>query len=92
MERVGAGHPGGQSPKSGPSVDARARAPVEVVTSQGGHPLTAHVAGVAATPIGGGYWEVAADGNVFAFGSAQDLGGEGGRVLAGPVVGLVPSP
>ena len=37
----------------------------------GGRPLNAPVVGIAATPDGGGYWEVASDGGIFAFGDAS---------------------
>ena len=36
-----------------------------------------------------GYWEVASDGGIFAFGTAQYYGSMGGKPLAAPVVGLV---
>jgi hypothetical protein len=39
--------------------------------SMGGKPLNAPVVGIAATPDGRGYWEVASDGGIFAFGDAQ---------------------
>ena len=39
------------------------------------HPIV----GMAATPDGGGYWEVASDGGVFAFGDAGYYGSEGGQ-------------
>ena len=35
-----------------------------------------------------GYWEVAADGSVFSFGSAQAFGAMGGMHLAKPIVGM----
>ena len=41
---------------------------------------------------GAGYWEVAADGGVFAFGNARFLGSMGGRPLGAPVVGLAVTP
>jgi hypothetical protein len=37
--------------------------------SMGGLPINAPVVGMAATPDGGGYWEVASDGGVFSFGA-----------------------
>ena len=37
--------------------------------SMGGQPLNAPIVGMAATPDGGGYWEVAADGGIFSFGA-----------------------
>jgi hypothetical protein len=43
---------------------------------------------MAATPDGGGYWLVAADGGVFTFGDAPFDGSMGGTVLAEPVVGI----
>jgi uncharacterized protein (TIGR02594 family) len=43
----------------------------------GNRPLSAPVAGLAATPTGSGYWEVASDGGIFAFGDAPYLGNVG---------------
>ena len=43
---------------------------------------------MAATPDGGGYWEVAADGGIFAFGDAPFFGSMGGQHLNSPVVGI----
>ena len=40
----------------------------------GGQRLNAPVVGIAATPNGRGYWEVAADGGIFAFGAAGFFG------------------
>lgn len=39
------------------------------------------------TADAGGYWEVASDGGVFAFGSAVFEGSMGGQVLNAPIVG-----
>jgi len=47
---------------------------------------------MAALPGGGGYWLVASDGGVFAFGQAQFFGSTGGIHLARPVVALIPGP
>jgi hypothetical protein len=47
---------------------------------------------MAAAPTGHGYWEVAADGGIFAFGSAQFYGSMGGQHLDAPVVGLAATP
>ena len=47
--------------------------------------------GLAATPSGAGYWLVAADGGVFAFGDARFAGSTGALRLAQPIVGLAPS-
>ncbi|HVX22442.1 MAG TPA: glycoside hydrolase family 3 N-terminal domain-containing protein [Acidimicrobiales bacterium] len=70
--------------------------------SMGGRPLEAPVVGIASTPGGqratstgtgsGGYWEVAADGGVFAFGDASFYGSMGGRPLSQPVVGMAVTP
>ena len=38
--------------------------------SMGGNPLNQPVVGIASTPDGKGYWEVASDGGIFAFGDA----------------------
>ena len=47
---------------------------------------------MAATPDGGGYWLVAADGGVFAFGDARFFGSTGGLPLASPIVGMAAGP
>jgi Cu/Zn superoxide dismutase len=56
----------------------------------------ARIACGAVAPVGGtlgaGYWLVAADGGVFAFGDAPYLGGLGGQRLVAPVVGMAASP
>ncbi len=52
------------------------------------HPIV----GMAATPDGGGYWEVASDGGIFAFGDGGYYGSEGGRPLNAPVVGMAATP
>jgi hypothetical protein len=43
---------------------------------------------MATAPDGQGYWEVASDGGVFSFGSADFQGSMGGQHLNEPVVGL----
>jgi hypothetical protein len=40
----------------------------------------------------GGYWEVASDGGIFAFGSAQFYGSMGGKPLNKPIVGIAATP
>ena len=45
------------------------------------YPSNAPVVGVAATPDGRGYWEVASDGGVFTFGDAGFYGSMGGKPL-----------
>ena len=44
------------------------------------------------TPDGKGYWEVASDGGVFAFGDAGFYGSMGGKSLNAPVVGITATP
>jgi hypothetical protein len=60
--------------------------------SMGGQRLNAPMVGLAATPDGGGYWEVAADGGVFTFGDARFYGSMGGHHLNAPIVGMAPTP
>jgi hypothetical protein len=43
---------------------------------------------MAATPTGGGYWEVASDGGIFSFGDAGFRGSMGGQPLNRPIVGI----
>jgi len=52
--------------------------------------LVAPIVGMAATPSGDGYWLVAADGGIFAFGSAPYEGSTGGLPLIAPVVAVNP--
>ena len=58
----------------------------------GGTALDAPVVGMAATPDGKGYWLVAADGGVFAFGDAGFYGSMGAKPLNQPVVGMAATP
>jgi hypothetical protein len=60
--------------------------------SMGGQHLNQPVVGMAATPDGGGYWEVASDGGIFAFGDAAFYGSMGGSPLAYPISGLATTP
>jgi hypothetical protein len=41
---------------------------------------------------GNGYWEVASDGGIFAFGDAQFYGSMGGKPLNAPIVGIAATP
>jgi len=50
--------------------------------------LDAPAVGIASTPDGQGYWLVASDGGVFAFGDAMFYGSMGGKRLSEPVVGI----
>jgi hypothetical protein len=54
--------------------------------------LTAPVVGIAAFPNGLGYWVVATDGGVFAYGDATFEGSAGGIHLNAPVVGMAATP
>ena len=56
--------------------------------SMGGRPSNEPVVGMAATSDGNGYWLVASDGGIFAFGDAKFHGSMGGRPLNEPVVGM----
>jgi hypothetical protein len=47
---------------------------------------------MAATPSGNGYWLVASDGGIFAFGDAAFLGSTGGMSLNHPIVGMAATP
>jgi len=58
----------------------------------GGAVLDAPAVGLASTPDGQGYWLVAADGGVFAFGTAGFHGSMGGQHLAAPIVGIASTP
>ena len=60
--------------------------------SMAGKPLAAPVVGAAYTPRHDGYWMVATDGGIFAFGSAPFEGSMGGRPLNRPIVGIAATP
>jgi poly-gamma-glutamate synthesis protein (capsule biosynthesis protein) len=47
---------------------------------------------MASTPDGGGYWLVASDGGIFAFGNATFHGSTGNITLNRPIVGMAPTP
>jgi hypothetical protein len=51
-----------------------------------------HFVGMATTPTGSGYWEVASDGGVFSYGGADFYGSMGGRHLNAPIVGMAAAP
>ncbi len=54
--------------------------------------LRAAVVGMAATPDGGGYWLVGADGGVFSFGDANFYGSATNTHPAAPIVGIAATP
>jgi hypothetical protein len=54
----------------------------------GGRHLNAPIVGMAATPDGKGYWLVAADGGIFAFGDAEFHGSMGNKHINGPIVAM----
>ena len=54
--------------------------------------LNQPIVGMAGTPSGGGYWLVARDGGIFAFGDAQFYGSTGGMRLNQPIVGMAATP
>jgi hypothetical protein len=56
-----------------------------------GH-LNAPIVGMAPTADGRGYWNVASDGGLFAFGDAAFYGSMGGHPLNRPVVGMAATP
>jgi hypothetical protein len=60
--------------------------------SMGGKSLVRPIAGMSATPDGGGYWLVASDGGIFAFGNAGYFGSTGAVALNRPIVGMSATP
>ena len=60
--------------------------------STGNIHLNAPIVGMARTASGSGYWLVASDGGIFAFGDAAFLGSTGAIRLNAPIVGMAPTP
>ena len=60
--------------------------------STGGMRLNQPIVGLTPTADGRGYWFVARDGGIFAFGDAPFRGSMGGQRLNEPVMGLAPDP
>ena len=54
--------------------------------------LNKPVVGMAATPDGKGYWFVASDSGIFAYGDAAVLRLQGGKPLNQPIVGMAATP
>jgi hypothetical protein len=50
--------------------------------------LNQPIVGMAPSPTNRGYWLVASDGGIFAFGDAPFVGSAGGQALSAPVVGF----
>src|SRR5207248_629025 len=59
--------------------------------STGGTTLTSPIVGMASSPTGKGYWLVAADGGIFAYGDAPFYGSTGGMTLKSAIVGIAPA-
>ena len=60
--------------------------------SPGGAHLNKPIVGMATTPDGGGYWLVASDGGIFAYGDAVFYGSTGGDQLNKPIVAMAATP
>ena len=58
----------------------------------GGTGVGSRAVGIASAPDGQGYWLVAADGGVFAFGTSSFYGSMGGLHLGAPIVGIASTP
>ena len=69
---------GASSPSAMPASTGRWEAPAS----------TSRWSAITSTPDGGGYWEVASDGGIFAFGDARFYGSMGGTRLNKPVVSM----
>ena len=54
--------------------------------------LASPIVGMAATPSGRGYWQVASDGGIFGFGDARFHGSTGAMKLNQPIVGMASTP
>ena len=68
-----------------------------VIAPQGAPPAgavgaTSPVVGIAATTDGNGYWTVAADGSITAYGDATYFGGANALALVRPIVGMAAQP
>lgn len=76
-----------------PGNPRKIRRPPTTFTERPDYPATPSclakpIVGMAATPDGKGYWMVARDGDIFAFGDAHFYGSTGGVHLSKPIVGM----
>jgi len=62
--------------------------PLPFYGSTGAMTLNKPIVGMASTPIGKGYWLVASDGGIFAYGDAPFFGSTGAITLNQPIVGM----
>lgn len=65
--------------------------PMALSTGLFGTKLNAPIVGATTTPSRNGYWMVASDGGIFAFGDAKFYGSMGGQKLNRPVISMLPS-
>ncbi|GIU89623.1 MAG: hypothetical protein KatS3mg010_0722 [Acidimicrobiia bacterium] len=89
--RAAVAAPGAAQPDDGRPVDVIAFGGARFLGAMS-TPLHRPAVDIAATPSGRGYWLVASDGGIFAFGDARFLGSTGGLVLNRPIVGMAASP
>ncbi len=89
----GAVHDHQGNPVAGADVSVvGAASPTPFYGSTGSLHLNQPIVGMAATPDGGGYWLVAADGGIFSFGDAAFHGSTGSLHLNQPIVGMAATP
>jgi hypothetical protein len=74
------------------AVTAHDGAPTFGSPAASGTKLAKPIIGMAATPDGQGYWLVASDGGIFAYGDAQFYGSTGATHLNAPIVGMATTP
>ena len=77
---------------SAPTAGCTPAATPSSTASTGSLHLNKPVVGMAATPDGKGYWFVASDGGIFAYGDAQFYGSTGSIHLNKPIVGMAATP
>jgi hypothetical protein len=72
--------------------DDKPGAPAANFGDMSGQPINRPVVGMSPTADGEGYWLVAADGGIFAFGNARYYGSTGAMTLNKPIVGMAVTP